>query len=104
MGLQSIRIKNLLSFNDVIINSLEDVNCIVGMNNVGKSNLMKILKYFYDKLDDIKVIPPDFHSSYTPSGSITLTYDVTRIKRIVMNPNNNGRFHKHIYNTLFKPQ
>ncbi|HBE6793816.1 retron Eco8 family effector endonuclease [Escherichia coli] len=104
MGLQSIRIKNLLSFNDVIINSLEDVNCIVGMNNVGKSNLMKILKYFYDKLDDIKAIPPDFHSSYTPSGSITLTYDVTRIKRIVMNPNNNGRFHKHIYNTLFKPQ
>ncbi|WP_370550013.1 retron Eco8 family effector endonuclease [Edwardsiella tarda] len=103
MGLQSIRIKNLLSFDDVIINSLEDINCIIGMNNVGKSNLMKILKYFYDKLEDIKVIPPDFHSSYTPSGSITLTYDVTRIKKIVMSHNNNGRFHKHIYNTLFKP-
>lgn len=104
MGLQSIRIKNLLSFDDVIINSLEDINCIIGMNNAGKSNLMKMLRYFYDKLDDIKVIPPDFHSSYTPSGSITLTYDVTRIKKIVMNTNNNGRFHKHIYNTLFKPQ
>ncbi|WP_073531413.1 retron Eco8 family effector endonuclease [Serratia marcescens] len=104
MGLQSIRIKNLLSFDDVTISSLEDVNCIIGMNNAGKSNLMKMLRYFYDKLDDMKVIPPDFHSSYTPSGSITLTYDVTRIKKIVMNPNNNGRFHKHIYNTLFRPQ
>ncbi|EOE1545577.1 AAA family ATPase [Providencia rettgeri] len=104
MGLQSIRIKNLLSFDDVQINSLEDVNCIIGMNNTGKSNLMKILRYFYDKLDDAKIISPDFYSSYTPSGSITLTYDVTRIKRIVMNQNNNGRFHKHIYNTLFKPQ
>ncbi|HDU8626019.1 retron Eco8 family effector endonuclease [Morganella morganii] len=104
MGLQSIRIKNLLSFDDMIINSLEDINCIIGMNNTGKSNLMKMLKYFYDKLDDAKVIPPDFHSNYTPSGTITLTYDVTRIKKIVMNPNNNGRFHKHIYNTLFKPQ
>ncbi|MGM7504691.1 retron Eco8 family effector endonuclease [Proteus mirabilis] len=104
MGLQSIRIKNLLSFDDVIINSLEDINCIIGMNNTGKSNLMKIIRYFYDKLDDVKVIPLDFHSNYTPSGSITLTYDVTRIKRIVMNINNDGRFHKHIYNTLFKPQ
>lgn len=104
MSLQSIRIKNLLSFDDVTINSLEDINCIIGMNNAGKSNLMKMIRYFYDKLDDVKVLPPDFHSNYTPSGSITLTYDVTRIKKIVMNSNNNGRFHKHIYNTLFKPQ
>jgi predicted ATP-dependent endonuclease of OLD family len=103
MSLVSVRIKNILSFDDVLINDIKDVNCIIGRNNVGKSNLLKSLRYFYAKLNDEKVLPLNLHSSYTPSGEITLTFDTTRIRKIATSRKNNGRFHKHIYNTLFRP-
>ncbi|WP_272576952.1 MULTISPECIES: retron Eco8 family effector endonuclease [unclassified Providencia] len=102
MAIQSIRIKNLLSFDDVILKDFQDLNCIIGRNNVGKSNLLKVIRYFYAKLQNKKVIPLDFHSNYNAIGEITFTYDTTRIKKIVTSRKNNGRFHKHIYNTLFK--
>ncbi|EJD6379094.1 retron Eco8 family effector endonuclease, partial [Providencia rettgeri] len=101
-AIQSIRIKNLLSFDDVILKDFQDLNCIIGRNNVGKSNLLKVIRYFYAKLQNKKVIPLDFHSNYNAIGEITFTYDTTRIKKIVTSRKNNGRFHKHIYNTLFK--
>lgn len=102
MSLVGVRIKNILSFDDVIINDIKDINCIIGRNNVGKSNLMKSLRYFYSKIKGDKVIPLGLHSPYSPSGEITLTFDITRIKKIVTSRKNDGRFHKHIYNTLFK--
>ncbi|EOU9953935.1 AAA family ATPase, partial [Escherichia coli] len=52
MAIYSIRIKNLLSFDDAFISEIKDINCIVGKNNVGKSNLLKIIKYFYAKLNN----------------------------------------------------
>lgn len=33
MGIKSIRIKNILSFDDVYIDSFEDFNLIIGRNN-----------------------------------------------------------------------
>lgn len=102
MAIYSIRIKNLLSFDDIIIKDFQDINCIIGRNNVGKSNLLKVIRYFYAKLENQKILPLDFHSRYNAIGEITFTYDTTRIKKIVTSRKNNGRFHKHIYNTLFK--
>ena len=102
MAIYSIRIKNLLSFDDAYINEIRDINCIVGKNNVGKSNLLKIIKYFYSKLNDERALPPELHSNYNSYGSITLRYNTTRIKKIVTGKNNNSPFLKHIYNTLFK--
>ncbi|MCQ8397056.1 retron Eco8 family effector endonuclease [Klebsiella pneumoniae] len=102
MTIESIRVKNLLSFDDVILRDFRDINCIIGRNNVGKSNLLKVIRYFYAKLENKKVIPLDFHTNYNAVGEITFTFDTTRIKKIVTSRKNNGRFHKHIYNTLFK--
>ncbi|HEE1010219.1 TPA: AAA family ATPase, partial [Klebsiella pneumoniae] len=56
MGIKSIRIKNILSFDDVYIDSFEDFNLIIGRNNSGKSNLLKVFKYFYEKLDEQRSI------------------------------------------------
>ncbi len=104
MAIQSIRVKNLLSFDDVYISSIQDINCIVGKNNVGKSNLLKLLRYFYSKLNDERVLPPELYSNYNGFGSITIRFDTTRIKAIVTGGNNNSAFLKHIYNTLFPGQ
>ncbi|EFM3268558.1 ATP-binding protein, partial [Escherichia coli] len=63
MAIYSIRIKNLLSFDDAFISEIKDINCIVGKNNVGKSNLLKIIKYFYAKLNNERSLPPELHSN-----------------------------------------
>lgn len=104
MAIYSIRIKNLLSFDDAYINEIKDINCIVGKNNVGKSNLLKIIKYFYAKLNNERFLPPELHSNYNSYGSVTIRYNTTRIKKIVTGKNNNSPFLKHIYNVLFKDE
>lgn len=55
MGIKSIKIKNLLSYDEVYISDIKDINCIIGRNNTGKSNLLKLIKYFYTKLEKKKL-------------------------------------------------
>jgi predicted ATP-dependent endonuclease of OLD family len=101
LGIKAIRVKNLLSFEDIVVNEVKDINCIIGQNNVGKSNLLKLIAYFYDKLAGKAVIPPGLYSSYSTYGSISIIYDTTRIKRIVTSKVQNSPYQKHIYNVLF---
>ncbi len=103
MGIKSIKIKNLLSFDELIINNLNDVNCIIGKNNTGKSNLLKLIKFFYSKLDNKRELPPTLNSNYSSFGTISIVYDTSRIYKIVTSNTNKGKstFFKHIYNTLF---
>lgn len=49
MSIKSIRIENLLSYDTLIINNIKDLNCVIGKNNVGKSNLLKLLSFFTKK-------------------------------------------------------
>ncbi|MEZ9157959.1 retron Eco8 family effector endonuclease [Vibrio lentus] len=89
MTVQAIKITNLLSFDNLEINDLQDMNCIVGRNNVGKSNLLKALKFFYNKLEEKEELPPKLHSNYSYKGTISITFDTTRIFRIARkNPTN----------------
>lgn len=106
MSIKSIRVKNLLSFDELLINNFEDVNCIVGKNNTGKSNLLKLIRFFYNKLEDKRVLPPILNSKYSTFGTITIVYDTSRINAIVTYEDNKNKsaFFKHIYNTLFKEE
>ncbi|MFW0694650.1 AAA family ATPase, partial [Aliarcobacter butzleri] len=52
MAILSIKIDNLLSFDKINVDAITDINCLVGMNNVGKSNFLKLIQFFYDKLDN----------------------------------------------------
>ncbi|MBJ7537191.1 AAA family ATPase [Marinomonas transparens] len=100
MTIKSIKVKNLLSFDDFLMDDINDFNCIIGKNNVGKSNLLKLLRFFYNSLNGEKVISPELNSKYDSFGSITLTYDLTRIKSIVRS-NTKSAYLKHIYNVFF---
>jgi len=104
MSIKSIRIKNLLSFDELYIKSFKDINCIVGKNNAGKSNLLKLIRFFYNKLDGKRELPPTLNSNYSSFGTITIIYDTTRIKNIVTSETNKNKssFFKHIYNIFFK--
>lgn len=103
MTIKSIRIENLLSFDELIIKDIKDINCVIGRNNTGKSNLLKLLKYFYNKLDDTRCVPPELNCKYSSIGTITIEYDLTRIKSIVTSSRDGKTdFFKHIYNNFFK--
>ncbi|MDT3295437.1 MULTISPECIES: retron Eco8 family effector endonuclease [Shewanella] len=92
MTVQSIKITNLLSFDELEVKDLKDMNCIVGRNNVGKSNLLKALKFFYNKLDGKEEISPKLHSNYSYKGTISVTFDTTRIYRITRKKPNDKYF------------
>jgi predicted ATP-dependent endonuclease of OLD family len=100
VSIKSVKIKNLLSFENVTLDNFADLNCIIGQNNTGKSNLLQLLKYYYIKLDNKQALPPRLNSSYSASGSISVTYDLTRLKRITAKHSTNPYFN-HIRHTLF---
>lgn len=106
MSIKSIKIKNLLSFDNLSIVNFEDINCIVGENNTGKSNLLKLIRFFYNKLDGKRELPPTLNSNYSTFGTITIVYDTSRIKNIVTSITNKNKsnFFEHIYNILFKSE
>ena len=104
MTLSAIKIKNLLSFENLSINSIKDINCIVGTNNAGKSNLLKLLRFFYDKLEGKKTVPPSLYSRYSPYGEIKLTFDLDRLQRITCSPKNaNNNYFNYLERIFFNP-
>ena len=106
MSIKSIKVKNLLSFDDLVVENLNDINCIVGKNNVGKSNLLKLLNFFYNRLDGKRELPPTLNSNYNTFGLITIVYDTSRINQIVTSSSNKNKskFFQYVYTTLFKNQ
>ncbi|HIF9368801.1 TPA: retron Eco8 family effector endonuclease [Photobacterium damselae] len=102
MALKSVRIKNILSFEDCTITDFSDFNCIIGKNNVGKSNFLKVLEYFYSNLKNESVIPLSLNSNYSSIGRITITYDTTRLEEVIKSRKNKSDYQKHIYSSLFK--
>ncbi|EEX34436.1 MULTISPECIES: retron Eco8 family effector endonuclease [Vibrio] len=104
MSIQSIKIKNLLSFGTIELKSIEEINAIVGMNNVGKSNFLSLVQFFYDKMASDRILAPELNSNYSPIGEITVTYDLSRIKKIVMSGRKNSKFFNIIYSSLIKDE
>ncbi|MDD9200303.1 retron Eco8 family effector endonuclease [Aliivibrio sp. S2MY1] len=96
MAVSSIEINNILTFDEFLIDKIHDVNCIIGKNNVGKSNLLKSIKFFYSKLSNAKVLPIELNSKYSVSGSISITYDITRILDISMRSKKNTGIYNYI--------
>jgi AAA15 family ATPase/GTPase len=99
MSIKSIEIKNLLSFEFMQINEVENINCIVGKNNVGKSNLLKVIRFFYGKMAEKRELPPELYSNYDSFGYIKLEFDTELIHRIVRN--RESTYFEKISNILF---
>ncbi|PSU65758.1 AAA family ATPase, partial [Photobacterium phosphoreum] len=102
MSIQSIKIKNLLSFGSIELKNIEEINAIVGMNNVGKSNFLSLVKFFYEKMASDRILAPELNSNYSPIGEITIKYDLSRIKKIVMSGRKKSKFFNIIYSSIIK--
>ena len=102
MSIKSISIKNILSFDIIEIKDIKDLTCIIGRNNVGKSNLLKVISFFYSQLENKRELPPELFSNYGMQGEIEITYDLSRIRRIVLSSTGKkNKFFNHIYNSFF---
>lgn len=107
MSVLSIKINNLLSFQELDLKNINDINCFVGTNNAGKSNLFKIIKYFYSQIEGERILSPTLNSNYSPYGEIEIEFDLSRIRKIVTASRSNAQqspFFKHIYSTMFNKE
>ncbi|HHQ4556169.1 TPA: AAA family ATPase, partial [Aeromonas veronii] len=104
MGIKSIHISNVLSFDDLRLDDIKDINCIIGQNNVGKTNLSKVINYFYSKLKNENILPLELNSRYSPTGKISITYDTTRLKSVLSASKNNSKYQKFAYKSIFKSE
>lgn len=102
MSIESIKIKNLLSFDDIKLEKIEEINAIVGMNNVGKSNFLSVVRFFYQKMENDRILSPELHSNYSSVGEITINYDISRIKKMVMSGRHKNKFFNIIYSAFIK--
>ena len=101
MSITGIKLENILSFESLKIHKLSDINCIVGINNSGKSNIFKCIRFFYEALEDKRALGPELNNKYSTSGKITIEYNLERIHSVIRS--RNSAFFRHIYNTFFNP-
>ncbi|OOM78319.1 DNA replication and repair protein RecF [Clostridium puniceum] len=84
MSIKKIKIKNFKSIKFIEI-ELNTLNCIIGKNGSGKSNILKALKYFYDNLtrDNSSKNIFDKENQYAEYTEITVDYDFSSILKII---------------------
>lgn len=104
MGIKSIKVKNLLSFDDFTIRDLSDINCVIGKNNVGKSNLLKILDFYYKALNNEAPKNLQLHNNYSNHGEITIIFDTSRLEDVIRTGRDKSPYQRHIYKTMFKSE
>ncbi|MCX8074227.1 MAG: retron Eco8 family effector endonuclease [Clostridia bacterium] len=83
MPIASIKIKNFKSLKNIDLD-MSCINCLIGENGTGKSNILKSVAYFYQNLTttnfDNSIIDRD--NPFSDYAEISLTYDFNRILMI----------------------
>ncbi|GAB6456400.1 AAA family ATPase [Bacillus thuringiensis] len=77
MSIVGVTIKNCKSIESLELNLKENINCFIGTNNVGKSNIMKALNFFYLNLTEEIYDESMFSKSnpYNDELEIAIEYD-----------------------------
>ncbi|WDF51897.1 retron Eco8 family effector endonuclease [Paenibacillus sp. KACC 21273] len=83
MSIEKLSFKNVRSLKNVEIN-LNDIVCMIGENGVGKSNVIRGIKYFYDSLTEMNFDPLIFdkNNPYNDYIEISIVYNVDRLLKI----------------------
>lgn len=102
MGIKRIKIRNVLSFDNLVIDKIDTINCSLGKNNAGKSNLFKLINFYYRALEGERILAPELNSNYDSNGYIEITFDTSHINKLVHSERNreNNYFGK-VRRTLF---
>ena len=81
--LLTLDVKNAKSLKSVSI-ELDRLTTLLGSNGTGKSNIINVLKYFYECMDSNKILSlEDNLNPYIQYSEVVLKYDMRLIKSIV---------------------
>ncbi len=61
--LSEVRIKNFLSYKDATFSGINKYNVLIGKNNSGKSNLIKIMKFLHSNCQNNEFDPSILYDS-----------------------------------------
>ncbi|MGN7312681.1 retron Eco8 family effector endonuclease [Alkalicoccobacillus gibsonii] len=87
MSIVKVEINNFKSLKNFSI-ELNQVNSLIGGNGVGKSNILKAFDFFYRNLtDELMEKVFDNHNPYNNKLEISITYNFSRIMRVVQKTN-----------------
>ncbi|WP_449355186.1 AAA family ATPase [Virgibacillus natechei] len=77
MPITQVEIKNCKSIKDLRIH-FNEINCLLGENGTGKTNILKSIKYFYDNLVEKNMNDSlvDKDNPYIQSFEITFYYNL----------------------------
>jgi len=97
MTIKMIEIKNFKSLENVKI-SLSNLNCLIGENGVGKTNVLNAIKYFYENLieENISSKYYDKKNPYKQGLEISITYDLSKILNILRRKDPFSRFYREL--------
>lgn len=103
MPIKRIEINNCKSIKHLSI-SFNHINCLLGENGSGKTNIMKAIKYFYDNLTDKQIDDSlyDKVNPYIQSFEITIYYDFSRLVKIAESHIERHNIFGYKLNSIFK--
>lgn len=103
MGIQRIEIRNCKSIKDVDI-PIANINLIIGQNGVGKSNILRLIEYFYGALSGqqnfIDIL--DRNNPFNSFGEIAITYNFDKLSIISKAQINQSLLYNKPINPIFK--
>jgi len=77
--ISEVRIKNFLSYKDVTFSGINKYNVLIGKNNSGKSNLIKIMKFLHSNCQNNEFDPSVLYDSRKNiDAELILTIELTK--------------------------
>jgi len=103
MSIRKISIKNCKSIEHIELNMNKSINCFIGVNNVGKSNIMKIIYFFHKNLTGEYFDESMFSMSnpYNDEVEISIEYDFTELIEKVQGKTYTDVFLDDFFSNLF---
>lgn len=94
MAITRIKITNFKSLKNIELD-IKDLNCFIGQNGVGKTNILNALKYFFDNLTEENMSTKYFDktNAYNDNLEISITFD---FKDIMKKTNENSAFYESV--------
>lgn len=84
MSNKSISIKNCKSFKNMKID-MEGLNCIIGRNDAGKTNILKTISFYFQSLssDSLEFHLNDKRNPFAEKSEIEVTFDFSYLISVV---------------------
>ncbi|WP_282062650.1 retron Eco8 family effector endonuclease [Bacillus pumilus] len=88
MSIKRVEINNFKSLNNIKLD-IQSLNCLIGENGAGKTNVLNALEYYYENIIEVNISNSNFDDKniYNDKLEISITYDLSRIKKILSSQN-----------------